>query len=97
MSGTVAHRAPAGAGTTPDVSVIVVSYNTRDILHRCLARLVEELATVDGEAIVVDNASSDGSADMVAAEFPQVQLDVGQRPVDIRIGSLLLLLLLLLL
>ena len=70
---------PASASTlprrhTPDVSVIVVSYNTRDILRRCLARLIEELATVDGEAIVVDNASADGSADMVASEFPQVRL-----------------------
>ena len=73
MSGG-AHRAPAGAGATPDVSVIVVSYNTREILRRCLARLAEELATVDGEAIVVDNASADGSADMVADEFPAVQL-----------------------
>ncbi|UCG97898.1 MAG: glycosyltransferase family 2 protein [Burkholderiales bacterium] len=73
MSGG-AHRAPAGAGTTPDVSVIVVSYNTREILRRCLARLAEELATVDGEVIVVDNASADGSADMVADEFPAVQL-----------------------
>jgi len=61
-------------GHAPDVSVVVVSFNTRDILRRCLARLVEELATVDGEAIVVDNASADGSADMVAAEFPQVRL-----------------------
>ena len=73
MSGG-AHRVPAGAGTTPDVSVIVVSYNTREILRRCLARLAEELATVDGEVIVVDNASADGSADMVADEFPAVQL-----------------------
>ncbi len=73
MSGG-AHRAPAGAGTTLDVSVIVVSYNTREILRRCLARLAEELATVDGEVIVVDNASADGSADMVADEFPAVQL-----------------------
>ena len=61
-------------GATAQVSVIVVSYNTRDILRRCLARLREELAGVDGEAIVVDNASTDGSADMVAAEFPEMRL-----------------------
>ena len=65
--------APADA-TAPDVSVVVVSYNTRDILRRCLARLTEELAALRGEAIVVDNASADGSADMVAAEFPDVHL-----------------------
>jgi GT2 family glycosyltransferase len=71
MSTTVLSR---GADVAPDVSVIVVSYNTRDILRQCLARLMQELATVDGEAIVVDNASVDGSADMVAREFPQVRL-----------------------
>ena len=63
-----------GGGDAPDVSVVVVSYNTRDILRRCLARLTEELVAVNGEAIVVDNASADGSADMVAREFPQVRL-----------------------
>jgi GT2 family glycosyltransferase len=56
------------------VSVVVVSYNTRDILRQCLTRLTAELATVNGEAIVVDNASTDNSADMVASEFPQVRL-----------------------
>ena len=47
------------------VSVIVVSYNTKDILRRCLSCIEP-----DHEVIVVDNASSDGSADMVAEEFP---------------------------
>ncbi|MBS1721746.1 MAG: glycosyltransferase family 2 protein [Armatimonadetes bacterium] len=51
------------------VSVIVVSFNTRDLLRRCLRSLAE----VD-EVIVVDNASKDGSAEMVATEFPSVKL-----------------------
>jgi N-acetylglucosaminyl-diphospho-decaprenol L-rhamnosyltransferase len=51
------------------VSVIVVSFNTKALLRDCLGAL----ADVD-EAIVVDNASIDGSADMVADEFPQVGL-----------------------
>lgn len=51
------------------VTVIVVSYETRDLLRRCLASLAEA-----DEVIVVDNASTDGSADMVAAEFPRVRL-----------------------
>ena len=59
---------------TPLVSVIVVSYNTREVLRRCLARLQEESAGIDAEVIVVDNASRDGSAEMVAACFPQFQL-----------------------
>lgn len=53
----------------PTVSVIIVSYETRDLLRRSLASLGDA-----HEVIVVDNASTDGSADMVAAEFPHAQL-----------------------
>lgn len=54
-------------------SIIVVSFNTRDLLHECLAALREECARLPrglaAEILVVDNASRDGSAAMVAAEF----------------------------
>lgn len=56
-------------GSQSAVSVVVVSYNTRDLLRRCL-NCIEPCH----EVIVVDNASQDGSADMVAAEFPHVRL-----------------------
>ena len=59
-----------------DLSAIVVSYNTRELLRRCLASLYAAGAA-DGlsvEAIVVDNASADGSAAMVTTEFPQAVL-----------------------
>jgi GT2 family glycosyltransferase len=51
------------------VSVIVVSYNTRDLLRRCLSGLADQ-----HQVIVVDNASSDASADLVAEEFPAALL-----------------------
>lgn len=51
------------------VSVIIVSFNTRDLLLQCLAAIEPH-----HQIIVVDNASSDGSADKVAAEYPQVLL-----------------------
>ncbi len=51
------------------VSVVIVSYNTREKLQRCLACL-----EAHHEVIVVDNASADGSADMVATQFPHVKL-----------------------
>jgi N-acetylglucosaminyl-diphospho-decaprenol L-rhamnosyltransferase len=53
------------------VSILVVSYNTCDLLRACLTS-----ASRDGraEVIVVDNASTDGSPAMVAAEFPEVRL-----------------------
>ena len=53
----------------PLVSVIVVSYNTREKLRRCLAAIEPE-----HETIVVDNGSSDGSPEMVARDFPAVRL-----------------------
>jgi N-acetylglucosaminyl-diphospho-decaprenol L-rhamnosyltransferase len=51
------------------VSVVVVSYNTRDKLRRCL-----ECIESHHQVVVVDNASSDGSAEMVETEFPHVHL-----------------------
>jgi hypothetical protein len=55
------------------VSVIVISFNTRDLLRECLTSLRDECARLPvgstAEILVVDNASSDGSADMVAVEF----------------------------
>lgn len=51
------------------VSVIVVSFNTKDKLRHCLACIEPE-----HETIVVDNASTDGSPEMVAEEFPHVKL-----------------------
>ncbi|MFP3959132.1 MAG: glycosyltransferase family 2 protein, partial [Spirochaetaceae bacterium] len=56
------------------LSVIVVSYNTRDLTRACLESVYRETALLDFEVIVVDNASEDGSADMVRAEFPQARL-----------------------
>jgi len=61
-------------GTTPDVSVIIVSYNTRELLRECIESILCEQG--DGlavEVIVVDNASADSSAAMVAERFPQVR------------------------
>lgn len=57
-----------------DLSVIIVSFNTRDILNRCLEHLIGGLPDERSEVIVVDNASSDGSADSVEALFPSVRL-----------------------
>ena len=58
---------------TPLVSAIVVSYNTRALLLDCL-RAYYACSDVPAEAIVVDNASTDGSADAVAHEFPEAKV-----------------------
>ncbi len=57
-----------------DVSIVIVSWNTRDILRDCLNSILAASGNVAFEIIVVDNDSSDGSADMVASEFPAVSV-----------------------
>jgi N-acetylglucosaminyl-diphospho-decaprenol L-rhamnosyltransferase len=65
---------PPTDASAVDLSVIIVSYNTRDLLRDCLVSVFAESRNVAFEVVVVDNASRDGSASMVAAEFPGVQL-----------------------
>lgn len=55
------------------VSIIVVSFNTREMTLACLRSVVAE-THVPYELIVIDNASSDGSAEAIAAEFPDIHL-----------------------
>jgi N-acetylglucosaminyl-diphospho-decaprenol L-rhamnosyltransferase len=59
--------------TLSDLSIAIVSWNTRDRLRACLTSL-EESMHVGARVVVVDNASKDGSAGMVAKEFPSVTL-----------------------
>jgi len=54
-----------------DLSVVIVNWNVRDLLRRCLDSIFA-VGLVGLEVIVVDNASSDGSPDMLSDEFPQV-------------------------
>lgn len=56
-----------------EVSVVIVNWNTRDLLGACLKSL-QEHAPAGVEVIVVDNASSDGSADLVRNTYPFVKL-----------------------
>ena len=56
------------------ISVVIVSYNTRDILRQCLKALFAHSSGLEMEVVVVDNDSKDGSPAMVRQEFPQVTL-----------------------
>ncbi len=60
--------------TRPDLSVVIVSWNTRELLRACLRSLEACGEGLELEVWVVDNASDDGSADMVEGEFPGVRL-----------------------
>jgi len=57
-----------------DISVIIVSWNAKRYLRECLESLTQTPSLLTLEVIVVDNASTDGSPEMVAAEFPEVRL-----------------------
>ena len=57
-----------------DLSIIIVNWNTKELLKNCLRSIYRETKNVVFEVIVIDNASVDGSGDMVEREFPEVIL-----------------------
>ena len=57
-----------------DISFIIVNWNTRDLLQDCLDSIIKTAESLTHEIIVVDNASTDGSAGMVAEKYPQVKI-----------------------
>ncbi len=64
----------AKPGEPPLVSVMLVNWNTREMTLECLRTVYAQTRQVPFEVIVVDNGSHDGSAEAIAAEFPQVVL-----------------------
>ena len=58
----------------PDVSVVIVNYNTREPLRRCLESIKAERGSLDLEVIIVDNASKDDSASMIRQVMPEAVL-----------------------
>lgn len=57
-----------------DLTISIVSYNTKDLLLRCLRSIYRHTRGLKFEVIVVDNASTDGSARATATHFPSVKL-----------------------
>jgi GT2 family glycosyltransferase len=57
-----------------DVAIIIVNWNGKDLLRRCLDAVQQTVQQVSHVTYVVDNHSSDGSAEMVRAEYPWVKL-----------------------
>lgn len=64
-----------------DLSIIIVNWNTKKYLRECLKSIYKEIKSLPCEVLVVDNASSDGSSDMVKEEFPQALLLMNQKNV----------------
>ena len=62
-----------------DLSVIVLSCNTKDITKKCLSCIVRSEDRLKKEVIVIDNASGDGSVDMIKKNFPKFKLIVNKK------------------
>lgn len=60
--------------SVPDLSIVIVSWNTRELLRSCLESIGASAGGVEIETRVVDNGSEDGTADMVEADFPDIHL-----------------------
>ena len=56
-----------------ELSVVIVTHSQHDLLRQCVLSVLSTLREVDGELIVVDNASTDYTPNMMAAEFPDVR------------------------
>src|SRR5690349_5535250 len=65
---------PARGANQVDLSVVIVSWNVRDLLQTCLESLRPAWERTWAEVIVVDNASTDGTPDLVREHYPAVRL-----------------------
>lgn len=61
-----------------DFSIIIVNYNTRDLLRACLSTVYQSHSKATIEVIIVDNNSTDGSVEMIRADFKQAQVIVNE-------------------
>ena len=62
-----------------DVSILIVSYNTREMTLACIQSVIDQTRQVSYEIIVVDNQSKDGSADAIAKAYPQLKLIIPEQ------------------
>lgn len=69
------------------VSIIILSYNTKDLLRTCLRSIYKKITGVEFEVLVVDNASSDGTPQMVEKEFKKAVLIQNEKNVGFSKGN----------
>jgi GT2 family glycosyltransferase len=69
------------------VSIVIVNWNTRDLLLQCIASIRDKVAESLCEVIVVDNASSDGSVEAVRDRFPDVRLIASRENLGFAAGN----------
>ncbi len=61
------------------LSIVIVNYNTKEILKNCLNSVFEKIKDINFEVLVVDNASNDGSIEMIKNEFPNVRVIINKK------------------
>jgi N-acetylglucosaminyl-diphospho-decaprenol L-rhamnosyltransferase len=71
--------APASSGPRPRLSSVIVSWNTKELLEECLQSLSRSGPPESHQVVVVDNGSTDGSAEMVRSDWPEVLLVGNER------------------
>ena len=57
-----------------DLGIVIVNWNTRDLLEKCLQTVFASTGDFSYKVVVVDNASDDGSEQMVREKFPDVEI-----------------------
>ncbi len=70
-----------------DLAIVVLSFNTRDLLRNCLRSVSESAGDIRFQTCVVDNGSTDGSVEMVRDEFPSVHLIVNRTNLGFSAGN----------
>jgi GT2 family glycosyltransferase len=71
----------------PELSIVIVNYNTRELLRQCLDSIESSNPSASTEIIVVDNASQDGSAELVRSGFPNAVLIASETNVGFARGN----------
>lgn len=58
------------------VTVSIVTYNSKNVVEKCIVSIINTISNMDAEIIVVDNSSDDGCAEIVRSKFPKIKLIV---------------------
>src|SRR3990172_5849274 len=70
-----------------DLSIVILTYNTKNILEECLNSLEKVKSEIDSEIIVVDNGSTDGSVEMARKEFPRAKVIENKKNLGFAAGN----------
>ncbi len=70
-----------------DISIVIVNWNTKDLLYGCLSSIFQNAGSARLQVIVVDNGSRDDSVDMVARHFPNVGLVPNERNLGFAVAN----------